>query len=63
MLCLRGRPTRSFLCRKMIPLLVAAGRRVVAPDLIGFGKSDEPTRRDDYTYVRHVGWLQAEPAS
>jgi haloalkane dehalogenase len=43
----------------MIPVLVGAGRRVVAPDLVGFGRSDKPTRREDYTYQRHVDWLDA----
>ncbi len=41
------------------PRLVDAGRRVVAPDLIGFGRSDKPTAREDYTYVRHVDWTGA----
>ena len=58
-LCLHGQPTWSYLYRKMIPLFVDAGYRVVAPDFIGFGKSDKPTERADYTYARHVAWLQA----
>jgi haloalkane dehalogenase len=58
-LCLHGQPTWSYLYRKMIPLFVAAGHRVVAPDLVGFGRSDKPTSTDDYTYARHVGWLRA----
>jgi haloalkane dehalogenase len=58
-LCLHGQPTWSYLYRKMIPLLVARGFRVVAPDFIGFGRSDKPASRDDYTYANHVGWLQA----
>jgi haloalkane dehalogenase len=41
----------------MIPGLVAAGHRVVAPDLVGFGRSDKPARREDYTYARHVAWM------
>jgi len=41
----------------MIPPLVEAGFRVVAPDLIGFGRSDKPTRTQDYTYARHIGWM------
>jgi haloalkane dehalogenase len=41
----------------MIPVLVAAGHRVVAPDLVGFGRSDKPADRDDYTYARHVAWM------
>ena len=56
-LCLHGQPSWSYLYRKMIPLFVAAGYRVVAPDLIGFGKSDKPTSRDAYTYANHVAWL------
>ena len=58
-LCLHGQPTWSYLYRKMIPTLAAAGHRVVAPDFVGFGKSDKPTRREDYTYARHVDWLKA----
>lgn len=58
-LCLHGQPTWSYLYRRMIPLFVAAGRRVVAPDLVGFGRSDKPTRAEDYTYARHVAWLRA----
>ena len=56
-LCLHGQPTWSYLYRKMIPLLTAAGYRVIAPDLIGFGKSDKPTDRGSYTYANHVFWL------
>jgi haloalkane dehalogenase len=40
----------------MIPVLVSAGLRAVAPDLVGFGRSDKPAKRDDYTYERHVNW-------
>jgi haloalkane dehalogenase len=58
-LLLHGEPSWSFLYRKMIPVLVAAGLRCVAPDLIGFGRSDKPASRDDYTYARHVEWLRA----
>ncbi len=54
---LHGEPTWSYLYRTMIPPLVEAGHRVLAPDLIGFGKSDKPTRMDDYTYLRHVEWV------
>jgi haloalkane dehalogenase len=57
-LMLHGEPSWSFLYRKMIPVLVAAGHRVVCPDLIGFGRSDKPTRRDDHTYARHVEWVR-----
>jgi haloalkane dehalogenase len=58
-LCLHGEPSWSYLYRKMIPGLVAAGHRVVAPDLVGFGRSDKPAARGDYTYQRHVDWLRA----
>lgn len=54
-LLMHGEPSWSYLYRKMIPILVAAGHRVIAPDLIGFGKSDKPTKRDDYTYQRQIG--------
>ncbi len=56
-LLMHGEPSWCFLYRKMIPLLVAAGHRVVAPDLVGFGRSDKPTQRSDYTYARHVSWM------
>jgi haloalkane dehalogenase len=58
-LCLHGQPTWSYLYRKMIPIFTAAGQRVVAPDLVGFGRSDKPTRTTDYSYARHVAWLRA----
>ncbi|NQY56319.1 MAG: alpha/beta fold hydrolase [Ilumatobacteraceae bacterium] len=54
---LHGEPTWGYLYRKMIPLLVDAGCRVVAPDLIGFGRSDKPAARGDYTFRRHVDWV------
>jgi haloalkane dehalogenase len=57
-LCLHGEPSWSYLYRKMIPVLAGAGLRVVAPDLVGFGRSDKPVRREDYTYERHVGWMR-----
>jgi len=57
-LCLHGQPSWSYLYRKMIPILVDAGYRVIAPDLIGFGRSDKPTQREDYTYANHVGWVK-----
>ena len=56
-LLLHGEPSWSYLYRKMIPPLAAAGCRVVAPDLVGFGRSDKPTQRSDYTYARHVAWV------
>ena len=58
-LLMHGEPSWSYLYRKMIPILVAAGHRVIAPDLIGFGRSDKPTRRQDYSYQRHVDWMQS----
>jgi haloalkane dehalogenase len=58
-LCLHGEPSWSYLYRKMIPPLVDAGLRVIAPDLVGFGKSDKPTEQSDYSYARHVAWMQA----
>lgn len=53
-LMLHGEPSWSFLYRKMIPIVNAAGHRVVAPDLIGFGKSDKYSERSDYTFLMHV---------
>lgn len=58
-LLLHGEPSWSFLYRKMIPILVEAGHRTVAPDLVGFGRSDKPADRKDYTYQRHVVWMHA----
>ncbi|NWJ46814.1 MAG: haloalkane dehalogenase [Chloroflexi bacterium] len=58
-LLLHGEPSWSYLYRKMIPLFVEAGYRVIAPDLIGFGRSDKPTERADYTYQRHVDWVKS----
>ena len=52
-LCLHGEPTWSYLYRKMIPLLLQAGYRVVAPDLFGFGRSDKPTDRNWYSFSKH----------
>lgn len=57
-LMLHGEPSWSFLYRKMVRPFVEAGYRVVAPDLPGFGKSDKPSKRSDYTYARHVAWMQ-----
>jgi len=56
-LLMHGEPSWSFLYRHMIPVLTGAGLRAVAPDLVGFGRSDKPTARDDYTYQRHVDWM------
>ncbi len=58
-LMLHGEPSWSYLYRKMIPIVAAAGHRVVAPDLMGFGRSDKPLQRQDYTYQRHVDWMRA----
>ncbi len=57
-LMLHGEPSWSYLYRKMIPIVTAAGHRVVAPDLVGFGRSDKPSAREDYTYQRHVDWMR-----
>ncbi len=56
-LLFHGEPSWSFLYRKMIPVLVEAGFRCLAPDLIGFGKSDKPDDPAFYSYTRHVDWL------
>ncbi|MEZ0578164.1 haloalkane dehalogenase [Nocardioides sp. MH1] len=56
---LHGEPSWSYLYRTMIPPLVDAGHRVLAPDLIGFGRSDKPTAVADYSYLRHVEWVTA----
>jgi len=53
-----GEPTWSYLYRFMIPPFVAAGHRVIAPDLIGFGRSDKPVERSTYTYDAHVRWMK-----
>jgi haloalkane dehalogenase len=58
LLLLHGEPTWSYLYRRMIPPLVDAGFRCVAPDLIGFGRSDKPIDRSVYTYAQHVAWIQ-----
>lgn len=58
-LLMHGEPSWSFLYRHMITGLVAKGHRVVAPDLVGFGKSDKPSEPSDYTYERHVAWMSA----
>jgi haloalkane dehalogenase len=55
-LLLHGEPSWSYLYRKMIPVLTDAGLRAVAIDLVGFGRSDKPTRREDYTYATHADW-------
>ena len=58
-LCLHGQPTWSYLYRKMIPVFVAAGDRVIAPDFFGFGRSDKPTEDDIYTFDFHLQSLRA----
>jgi haloalkane dehalogenase len=55
---LHGEPSWSFLYRHMIPVLTGAGLRAVAPDLVGFGRSDKPTPRGEYTFARHVAWVR-----
>ena len=56
-LLLHGEPSWSYLYRKMIPVFVKHGYRVLAPDLIGFGKSSKPTEQSDYTYAKHIHWM------
>jgi haloalkane dehalogenase len=58
-LLMHGEPTWSFLYRKMIAPLLATGHRVVAPDLVGFGRSDKPAHKADYSYLNHVLWMSA----
>jgi haloalkane dehalogenase len=57
-LMMHGEPSWCYLYRKMIPPVASAGFRVLAPDLIGFGKSDKLTAKSDYTYARHVAWMR-----
>lgn len=57
-LLLHGEPSWSYLYRKMVPPLAASGHRVIAPDLIGFGKSDKPISIGDYSYAGHVDWMR-----
>lgn len=56
-LLMHGEPSWSYLYRKMIPFIVKAGHQAIAPDLVGFGRSDKPANRSDYTYQRHVDWM------
>jgi len=58
-LLMHGEPSWSYLYRKMIPIIAGAGFRAIAPDLVGFGRSDKPVDRKDYSYQRHVDWMQA----
>lgn len=56
-LLMHGEPTWAYLYRRMIPILIKAGNRCVAPDLVGFGRSDKPTKITDHTYAKHVYWI------
>lgn len=56
-LMMHGEPSWSYLYRKMIPVVVESGYRVIAPDLVGFGKSDKPAEMSDYSYQKHVSWM------
>jgi haloalkane dehalogenase len=58
-LLIHGEPSWSYLYRKMVPILVEAGNRVVVPDLVGFGRSDKLAQRNDYTFQRYVDWMQS----
>jgi haloalkane dehalogenase len=57
-LLLHGEPSWSFLYRRVIPVLAAAGLRAIAPDLVGFGRSDKPAEQAAHTYAHHVEWLR-----
>lgn len=56
-LLMHGNPTWAYLYRKMIPALAATGRRVIAVDLVGCGRSDKPSKKSDYTLARHYDWM------
>jgi haloalkane dehalogenase len=58
-LLLHGEPSWSFLYRKMLPVLADAGLRAIAPDLVGFGRSDKPNNLADHSYARHIRWMRA----
>ncbi|MHA1454218.1 MAG: haloalkane dehalogenase, partial [Promethearchaeota archaeon] len=58
-LLMHGEPSWSYLYRNIIPALVKEGFRVLAPDLVGFGKSDKPAKQSDYTYASHLHWIQS----
>jgi haloalkane dehalogenase len=58
-LLLHGEPSWSFLYRKVIPVLADEGLRVIAADLMGFGRSDKPAEVADHSYARHVEWIRA----
>jgi len=57
-LLLHGEPSWSYLYRHMIPILAEAGYRAIAPDLVGFGRSDKPAEQTDHTYRKHVDWIK-----
>ncbi len=57
-LLLHGEPSWAYLYRHMIPPIAEAGLRAIAPDLIGFGKSDKPSAQSDYSYEKHVAWMK-----
>jgi len=56
-LLMHGEPSWCFLYRTMIPVLVEAGHRCIAPDLVGFGRSDKPTEQSDYSFAAEVAWM------
>jgi haloalkane dehalogenase len=58
-LLLHGEPSWSYLYRRMLPVLAAGGCRAIAPDLVGFGRSDKPAEVAEHTYARHVEWIRA----
>jgi len=58
-LLLHGEPSWSFLYRKVLPVLADAGLRAIAPDLVGFGRSDKPVDATDHSYAKHVEWMRA----
>jgi haloalkane dehalogenase len=58
-LLMHGEPSWSFLYRHVMPIVADAGLRAIAPDLVGFGRSDKPAAQSDYTYARHVTWMSA----
>ena len=58
-LCLHGEPSWSFLYRRMIPAFLESGARVIAPDLLGFGRSDKPVEQSDYSFDFHRDYLLA----
>ena len=58
-LCLHGEPSWSFLYRRMIPIFLESGARIIAPDLLGFGRSDKPVNQSDYSFHFHRNYLLA----